>query len=44
VGPALSGLAKQVAMADRKSATVFTPTVPVDDQVFLAVTQQDPKQ
>jgi hypothetical protein len=42
VGPALSGLAKQVALADRKSATVFTPTVPVDDQVFLAVTQ-DPK-
>jgi len=44
VGPALSGLAKQVALADRKSATVFTPTIPVDDQVFLAVTQQDPKQ
>jgi hypothetical protein len=43
VGPALSGLAKQVALADRKSATVFTPTVPVDDQVFLAV-PQDPKQ
>jgi len=43
VGPALSGLAKQVAMADRKSATVFTPTVPVDDQVFLAV-PQEPKQ
>ena len=44
VGPALSGLAKQVALADRKSATVFTPTVPVDDQVFLAVPQQEPKQ
>ena len=43
VGPALSGLAKQVALADRKSATVFTPTVPVDDEVFLAV-PQDPKQ
>ncbi len=43
VGPALSGLAKQVALADRKGATVFTPTIPVDDQVFLAVTQ-DPKQ
>ncbi len=43
VGPALSGLAKQVALADRKNATVFTPTVPVDDEVFLAVTQ-DPKQ
>jgi len=43
VGPALSGLAKQVALGDRKSATVFTPTVPVDDQLFLAATQ-DPKQ
>jgi hypothetical protein len=42
VGPALSGLAKQVALADGKSATVFTPTVPVDDQVFLAL-PQDPK-
>ena len=43
VGPALSGLAKQIALADRKSATVFTPTVAVDDQLFLAATQ-DPKQ
>lgn len=43
VGPALSGLAKQVALADGKSATVFTATVPVDDQVFLAL-PQDPKQ
>jgi hypothetical protein len=43
VGPALSGLAKQVALVDRKSATVFTPTVPVDDEVFLAV-PQEPKQ
>ncbi len=43
VGPALSGLAKQIALAERKSATVFTPTVPVDDEVFLAV-PQDPKQ
>ncbi len=42
VGPALSGLAKQVALADGKSATVFTSTVPVDDQVFLAL-PQDPK-
>lgn len=40
VGPALSGLAKQVALGDRKSATVFTPTVPVDDQVFLAEPQE----
>ncbi len=42
VGPALSGLAKQVALAEGKSATVFTSTVPVDDQVFLAL-PQDPK-
>jgi len=42
VGPALSGLAKQVGLADGKSATVFTPTVPVDDHVFLAE-PQDPK-
>ena len=36
-GPALSGLAKQIALSDGKSATVFTPTVPVDDRVFLAI-------
>lgn len=36
-GPALSGLAKQIALADEKSATVFTHTVPVDDRVFLAL-------
>ena len=42
VGPALSGLAQQVGLADGKSATVFTPTVPVNDQVFLAL-PQDPK-
>jgi hypothetical protein len=42
MGPALSGLAKQVALADGKSSTVFTSTVPVDDQVFLAL-PQDPK-
>ncbi len=42
VGPALSGLAKQVAVTDGKSATVFTSTVPVNDQVFLAL-PQDPK-
>jgi len=40
VGPALSGLAKQVALANGKSATVFTPTVPVDDRVFLAITNE----
>ncbi len=36
-GPALSGLAKQIALANLKSATVFTDTVPVDDTVFLAL-------
>ncbi len=36
-GPALSGLAKQIALAGGKSSTVFTRTVPVDDQVFLAL-------
>lgn len=36
-GPALSGLAKQIALSDGKSSTVFTPTVPVDDRVFLAL-------
>jgi hypothetical protein len=36
-GPALSGLAKQIALSGGKSSTVFTPTVPVDDRVFLAI-------
>jgi hypothetical protein len=36
-GPALSGLAKQIAISGGKSSTVFTPTVPVDDRVFLAI-------
>jgi hypothetical protein len=36
-GPALAGLAKQLALPDANSATVFTPTVPIDDQVFLAI-------
>jgi hypothetical protein len=35
-GPAISGLAKELALTDQKSATVFTPTVAVDDRVFLA--------
>lgn len=39
-GPALSGLAKQIALPDGKTSTVFTPTVPVDDKVFLAVTNE----
>ncbi len=36
-GPALAGLARQIALSDPKSATVFTPTVPIDDRVFLAI-------
>ncbi len=36
-GPALSGLAKQIALAEGKTATSFTQTVPVDDSVFLAI-------
>jgi hypothetical protein len=36
-GPALSGLAKQIALAEGKTATSFTQTVPVDDSVFLVI-------
>jgi len=36
-GPALAGLAKQIALSDGKSSTVFTPTMPIDDRVFLAI-------
>ena len=39
-GPALSGLAKQIALADGKSSTVMTKTVPIDDRVFLAITNE----
>ncbi len=39
-GPAISGLAKQIAAGDAKSSTVFTPTVPVDERVFLAIPAQ----
>jgi hypothetical protein len=35
--PALSGLAKQIALADGKTSTPLTPTVPIDDRVFLAI-------
>jgi len=37
VGPALAGLAKQIGLSDGKSSTVFTPTMPIDDRVFLAI-------
>jgi len=40
-GPALSGLAKQIALADGKTSTVFTSTVPVNDQIFLAATSHE---
>lgn len=40
VGAAISGLAKQIALPDGKSATVFTPSVPVSEEVVLA----EPKQ
>jgi len=39
-GPALSGLAKQLALSEGKNATMFTPTVPVDDRVFLAISNE----
>src|SRR5258708_38804867 len=35
-GPAISGAAKEIALADGKSETVFTPTVAVDGGVVLA--------
>jgi hypothetical protein len=35
--PALSALAKQIALADGKTSTVLTPTVPIDDRFFLAL-------
>ena len=39
-GPAVSGLSRQLALTDTKSSTVFTPTVPIDDEVFLAIRNQ----
>jgi len=39
-GPAVSGTAKQIALADRKNATVFTPTVAVDENVVLATPKE----
>lgn len=36
-GPALAGSAKQVALVDSKSATVFTSTITVDDRILLAI-------
>jgi hypothetical protein len=39
-GPAVSGTAKQIALGERKSATVLTPTVSVDDNVVVAVPKE----
>ena len=39
-GPSLAGLAKQIALSDGSSSTVFTPTMPVDDRVFLAIPKE----
>jgi Tol biopolymer transport system component len=36
-GPAIAGFAKQVALGDGKNATMFTPTIAVDDRVLLAI-------
>jgi WD40-like Beta Propeller Repeat len=40
-GPALAGLAKQIALSDGQSSTVFTPTMPIDDRVFLAIPKEN---
>ena len=40
-GPALAGLAKQIALSDGKGSTVFTPTMPIDDRVFLAIPKEN---
>jgi hypothetical protein len=39
-GPAISAVAKQIALADGKTATVFAPTVAVDEGVVLAVPKE----
>jgi hypothetical protein len=39
-GPALSGHARHIAITGANAATLFTPTVAVDDRVFLAITNQ----
>jgi Tol biopolymer transport system component len=36
-GPTIAGLGKQIALVASKSATVYTPTVSVDESVVLAV-------
>jgi hypothetical protein len=41
-GPALSGSAHHVAIADSGTAALFTRSVAVDDRVFLAIANQQP--
>jgi hypothetical protein len=41
-GPALSGSAKNIALAGSGSSTLFTRSVPVDDRVFLAIINDQP--
>jgi hypothetical protein len=41
-GPAISGSADHVALADSSTATLFTHAVAVDDGVFLALTKAQP--
>jgi TolB protein len=40
-GPALAALAKQVALPDGRSSTLFTSTVAVDDRVLVAIPNQN---
>ena len=40
-GPALAGLARQIVLTDGKNATMFTPTVSVDDRVLLAIPSEN---
>ncbi|GAC1661925.1 MAG: hypothetical protein NVS9B4_14880 [Candidatus Acidiferrum sp.] len=37
-GPAMSGKGDKVAIAEARTATLFTPAVRIDDRVFLAIT------
>jgi hypothetical protein len=39
-GPAISSSAQAVGVSSATTPTVFTPTVPIDDRVFLALTSQ----
>jgi len=41
-GPAISSSAQAVGITASSTPTHFTPTVPVDDSVFLAITKQNP--